>query len=129
MADPYVSSNQPCAVVEPTIFNSYVRSVVYHKPSKHFIAIIRNSSAVRYSTSTDFLTWNAPQTLLVSTSAQANYATVIDFDAGDYGDDNFDRIHDNGKSYLFYRKSIAYGHTRITRRKIEVTNYPADPPG
>lgn len=129
MGNPYTTSNLPCAVVQPSLFSSYVRSVTWHKPSRHYIAVFRDSSAVRYATSTDLLTWSAPQTLLVSTSAQATYPTVIDFDGGDWGDDNFDRIHDNGKTYLFYRKSIAWGHTRITRRLITVTNYAADPPG
>ena len=78
--------------------------------------------------STDLVNWSDGQNLLVSTSAQANYPVTIDFDGGDYGDSDFDRLYSNGKSYLFYRKSIASGHTRITRRKITVTNYPADPP-
>lgn len=129
MGNPYTTSNSPCAVVQPSLFTSNLRSVTWHKPSRHYVAVIRDSSAVRYATSTDLLTWSAPKTLLVSTSAQASYPTVIDFDGGDYGDDNFDRIHSNGKTYLFYRKSIASGHTRITRRLITVTNYPADPPG
>lgn len=129
MGNPYTTSNSPCAVVEPTIFSSSLRSVTWHKPSRHYIAVIRDASGVKYTTSTDLLSWSTPQILLVSTSAQANYPTVIDFDGGDYGDDNFDRIYSNGKTYLFYRKSIASGHTRITRRLITVTNYPADPPG
>ncbi len=129
MGNPYTTSNSPCAVVEPTIFSSSLRSVTWHKPSRHYIAVIRDASGVKYTTSTDLLSWSTPQMLLVSTSAQANYPTVIDFDGGDYGDDNFDRIYSNGKTYLFYRKSIASGHTRITRRLITVTNYPADPPG
>ncbi|QDX27407.1 hypothetical protein FPZ54_16275 [Sphingomonas suaedae] len=129
MKNPYSNTNSACALVQPSLFKSYLRSVVWHKPSRHYIAIIRNSSAVQYTTSTDLLTWSEPQSLLVSTSAQANYPVVIDFDGGDYGDSNFDRVYSNGKSYLFYRKSIASGHTRITRRKIAVTNYPADPPG
>lgn len=129
MKNPYSNTNSACATVQPSLFNSYVRSVVWHKPSRHYIAIIRNSSAVQYTTSTDLLTWSTPQTLLTSTSSEAVYPVVIDFDGGDYGDSNFDRVYSNGKTYLFYRKSIVSGHTRITRRKIAVTNYPADPPG
>lgn len=129
MGNPYTTSNSPCAVVQPSLFSFPLRSVTWHKPSRHYIAVFRDSSAVRYVTSTDLITWSAPQTLLVSISNQASYATVIDFDGGDHGDDNFDRIHDNGKTYLFYRKTIVDGHTRITRRLITVTNYAADPPG
>lgn len=128
MVNPNTGTNSPCTVVEPGMYKSYVRSVVWHKPSRHYIAIFRDSSAVRYATSTDLVNWSTAATLLTSTSAQANYPVVVDFDGGDWGDDNFDRIYDNGKSYIFYRKSIASGHTRITRRKIEVTNYAADPP-
>jgi hypothetical protein len=127
MVNPYTGTNSACAVVQPSLFNSYVRSVVWHKPSRHYIAFLRSSTAVQYSTSTDLLSWSSPQTLLTSTTAEANYPVLVDFDGGDWGDDNFDRLYDNGKSYLFYRKSIASGHTRITRRKIAVTNYAADP--
>ncbi|MFZ3485095.1 hypothetical protein [Sphingomonas sp. 3-13AW] len=129
MGNPYTTTNQPCAPVQPALFNTYVRSVVWHKPSKHYIAIFRDSTSVRYATSTDLLTWSAAQTLLTSSSSDAVYPVTIDFDGGDYGDDNFDRMYDNGKTFLFYRKSVAYGHTRITRRRINVTNYAADVPG
>ncbi|MGV1683897.1 hypothetical protein [Sphingopyxis sp. NJF-3] len=128
MRNPTVYTNSACAVVKPEMFKSYLRSVVWHKPSRHYIAFFRTSSAVQYATSTDLVNWSDGQNLLVSTSAQANYPVTIDFDGGDYGDSDFDRLYSNGKSYLFYRKSIASGHTRITRRKITVTNYPADPP-
>lgn len=128
MVNPYTGSNASCAVVSPNTFGSSLRSVQWHKPSRHYIAVFRDDDAVRYATSPDLLSWSSPKTLLVSTSAQANYATIIDFDGGDWGDHNFDRVYSNGKTYLFYRKSIEHGHTRITRRQIEVTNYPADPP-
>jgi hypothetical protein len=129
MSNPYTATNTPCAVVNPGTFQSYVRSVQWHKPSRHYIAIFRDQDGVHYATSPDLLTWNPSRTLLVSEPAAANYPVVIDFDGGDWGDDNFDRIHSNGRAYLFYRKSIASGHTQITRRKLDVTNYAADPPG
>jgi len=127
--NPYSNTNSPCTVVDPSSSNTNVRSVVWHKPSRHYIAIFRDASAVRYATSPDLLAWSTPQTLLVSTSEQAVYPVIIDLDGGDYGDDNFDRLYSNGNSFLFYRKSIEPGHTRITRRRIEVSNYPADVPG
>lgn len=129
MGNPYTTTNSTCAVVEPTIFSSYVRSVVWHKPSRHYVAIIRKSTGVYYSTSTDMLSWSTPTLLLTSTTDEAEYPVLVDFDGGDYGDDNFDRAYDNGKLYLFYRKKESTGAIRITRRKIDVTNYPADPPG
>lgn len=127
MKDPNSNTNTACAVVAPTMFNTYVRSVMWHKPSRHYIAIFRNSSAVRYATSTDMVNWSAGANLLTSTSSESNYPVIVDFDGGDWGDSNFDRLYDNGRSYLIYRKSVASGHTRITRRKIDVTNYAADP--
>lgn len=130
MGNPYSSNNNaPCAVVNPSTFNSRVYSVVWHKPSRHYIAVFRDSSAVRYATSTDLLTWNAPQSLLVSDSDQASYPVIIDLDGGDHGDDNFDRLYNNGDSFLFYRKSIESGHTQIRRRRIYVKNYVVDVPG
>jgi hypothetical protein len=130
MKNPYGNTNGTCAVVQPTLFNSYVRSVVWHKPSRHYIAIIRKSTGVYYATSPDLMTWSAASLLLTSTTDEAEYPVLADFDGGDYGDDNFDRAYDNGKLYLFYRKKDATtGNLRITRRKIDVTNYPADPPG
>lgn len=123
MGNPYAVTNSVCAVVNPGTFASSVRSVQWHEPSRHFIAVFRDGNGVRYATSRDLLTWNESRSLLVSDTAAANYPVIIDFDGGDLGDDNFDQIYSNGKTYLFYRKSIEYGHTRITRRKIDVTNY------
>lgn len=128
MSNPYSYTNSDCKVVDQLSATS-VQSVVWHKPSRHYIAIFRDSDAVLYASSPDLLTWSTPQNLLISTSAQASYPVIIDHDGGDYGDDNFDRLYSNGNSFLFYRKSIAPGHTRITRRRIEVINYPADFPG
>lgn len=129
MVNPYIATNNACAVVEPTIFNTYLRSVVWHKPSKHYVGIYRTADGVYYSTSTDLLTWSAGTLLLLSDSDAALYPVLIDFDGGDYGDDNFDRAHDNGKLYLFYRKKVAGVGIRTVRRKIDVTNYASDPPG
>ncbi|HEY9412421.1 MAG TPA: hypothetical protein VIP77_22775 [Jiangellaceae bacterium] len=129
LVDPYTGTNTPCAVVNATQFTSYVRSVQWHKPSRHYIAVFRDGAGIRYATSTDLLTWNDSLPLLTATRDEGDYPVIVDFDGGDWGDDNFDRIHDNGRSYLFYRKSFEAGHTRITRRLIEVTNYAADPPG
>ncbi|MDG2534237.1 hypothetical protein P6144_11295 [Sphingomonas sp. HITSZ_GF] len=129
MGNPYSNTNSACAVVQPGTFNTYVRSVVWHKPSRRYIAFFRSSAAVRYTTSTDLLTWSTPQNLLTSTTDQANYPVAIDLDGGDYGDSNFDRLYSNGKSYLFYRVSVASGHTQIARKRIVVSNYSADVPG
>lgn len=130
MQNPYFHSNGTCAVVQPTLFNSYVRSVVWHKPSRHYVAIIRKSTGVHYATSPDLMTWSAAASLLPSTTDEAEYPVLVDFDGGDYGDDNFDRAYDNGKLYLFFRtKDATTGNLRINRRKLDVTNYPADPPG
>lgn len=127
MVNPYTGTNSPCAVVNPATFTAPVRSLQWHEPSKHYVAIFRDGEGVWYATSTDLLTWNPAQLLLVSTTAEANYPVVIDFDGGGRGDDNFDRMYDNGKSYMFYRQSIEPGHTRIARRRLTVTNYDADP--
>lgn len=129
MRNPYVATNRPCAVVNPSVFQSSVRSIQWHEPSGHYIAIFRDGEGVKYATSRNLLNWNPPRTLLVSTKDTASYPVAIDFDGGDWGDHNFDRLYSNGKSYLYYRKTIESGHTRITRRAITVTNYPADLPG
>lgn len=128
MGNPYTTTNAPCAVVQPALFNTYVRSVVWHKPSRHYIAIYRiGATGVYWATSPDMLNWTQGGQLLASDSDAASYPVLIDFDGGDYGDDNFDRAYDNGKLYLFYRKKVS-GAVRITRRLVDVTNYPADPP-
>ncbi|MEV0797563.1 hypothetical protein AB0I34_07730 [Kribbella sp. NPDC050281] len=51
-----------------------------------------------------------------------------DFDGGDFGDDNFDRLYGNGKSYLFLRHQLSGGHSSLVRQKLSVDNYPADTP-
>ncbi|HVJ02849.1 MAG TPA: hypothetical protein VM662_11750 [Sphingomonas sp.] len=128
MGNPYTTTNSPCAVVQPALFNSYVRSVVWHKPSRHYIAIYRvGADGVYWATSPDMLNWTQGGRLLASDSDAASYPVLIDFDGGDYGDSNFDRAYDNGKLYLFYRKLVP-GAVRVTRRLVDVTNYPADPP-
>jgi hypothetical protein len=130
MGNPYTTTNSTCAVVQPTLFNTYVRSVVWHKPSKHYVAIYRKADGVYYTTSTDLLNWSASSLLLTSDSDAASYPVLVDFDGGDYGDDNFDRAYDNGKLYMFYRKkNTTNSNLRITRRKIDITNYSADAPG
>jgi hypothetical protein len=128
MGNPFTTMNSPCAVVNPTTFNTYVRSVEWHAASGYYVAVYRDAAGVRYATSTDLLHWNASQPLLTSTSSQANYPVILDFDSatsgiGD-GDDNFDQIYNGGKTYLFFRVSVASGHTRIDRQRIEVSNYP-----
>ncbi|MCW4461185.1 hypothetical protein OK349_05660 [Sphingomonas sp. BT-65] len=130
MGNPYTTTNSTCAVVQPTLFNTYVRSVVWHKPSRHYIAIYRvGADGVYWATSPDMLNWTQGGELLASDSDAASYPVLIDFDGGDWGDSNFDRAYDNGKLYLFYRKKIAgTNNIRITRRLVDVTNYPADPP-
>lgn len=124
MKNPYDpgTTNSPCTVIEPSIFNTYLRSVQWHEASGHYIGIYRRPDGVYYTTSTDLLNWNAPQLLLTSTTDEANYPVVIDFDGGDNGDDNFDTIYDAGNTYLYYGKVIGSGHTRITRRLIEVVS-------
>lgn len=130
MVNPYSATSTPCATVEPTLYDTYLRSVIWHKPSKHYISVLRKPDGVYYSTSTDLLSWSAATLLLQSDSDAASYPVLIDFDGGDYGDDNFDRAHDNGKLYLFYRKKLTSPATiRITRRKINISNYAADPSG
>lgn len=131
MTNPYpVNTNTTCAVVQPATLNTYVRSVIWHKPSRHYVGILRKADGVYYTTSTNMLSWSTPTLLLTADSDEANYPTMIDFDGGDWGDDNFDRAYDNGKLYLFYRKkNPANGNLRITRRKIDITNYSADAPG
>lgn len=129
MQDPTSHTNSACAVVKPTMFNTYVRSVVWHAPSRHYIAIFRNSSAVRYATSTDMVNWSAGADLLASTVGQVNYPVVIDFDSGGTDEETFDRLYGNGSAFLLYRESVVSGYTRINRRKLVVTNYDPDVPG
>jgi hypothetical protein len=126
MQNPYGAPNSPCAVVSPDVFQSYVRSIQWHAASQHYIAIFRDEGAVRYATSSNLLTWKGSAVLLTSTDSQASYPVIVDFDGGDLGDENFDSIHARGNTYLFYRKSIAPGHTRITRRALTISNYPVE---
>ena len=129
MGNPYeVSTNTGCKVVAPTMFKQPVRSVVYHKPSGYFIAFYRAADGVRYSTSTDLVNWNASRLLVAGDINVTNYQSVVDFDGGDFGDDNFDRLYDNGKAYLFVRHQLAGGHSSLVRQKLSVDNYPADAP-
>jgi len=131
MGNPYTTQTAPCAVVNPGTFNSYVRSVAWHAPSRHYVAVFRDSAGVRYATSPDLLTWNSSQPLLDGSSSQINYPVIVDLEAGFprvAGDDpNFDSIYDMGKIYLFFRTSVVSGHTRINRQRIEVANYHPEP--
>ncbi|MEZ0469879.1 hypothetical protein [Luteimonas salinilitoris] len=128
MNNPYISSTAPCAVVNPDAFKSYVRSVHWHPASRHYIAVFRDGNGVRYATSRDLVTWNASEPLLTSTSSQVNYPSLVDLDGGTPAvagnGHNFDVVHDLGRTYLYFRTSVAWGHTRINRQRIEVANYP-----
>ncbi|TWD79300.1 hypothetical protein FB561_0357 [Kribbella amoyensis] len=130
MANPYSPgvTNSPCHRVAAPMFQQPVRSVVYHKPSGYYLAFYRAGDGIRYSTSTDLVNWNFSQLLVPGTVDTANYQSVIDFDGGDYGDHNFDRLYDNGKAYLFLRQQLPDGHSRLVRQKLSVPNYPADTP-
>lgn len=128
MGDPYSNTNSSCAVVAPTRLSTNIRGVLWHKPSRHYVAVMTGSSAVRYLTSPDLITWSTVKTLHTIPSAQATYPVLIDFDGGDWGDVNFDRLYSNGNAYVVVRHSVATGHTRIVRRKLSVTNYAADVP-
>ncbi|GAB3064681.1 hypothetical protein [Stenotrophomonas tumulicola] len=123
MNNPYISTTAPCAVVNPGTFASYVRSIHWHAPSRHYIAVFRDGNGVRYATSRDLVNWNPSQPLLTSTSGQVNYPAVIDFDA-DGSDHNFGQVYGQGHTYLYFRTSVVSGHTRINRQKLDVTNYP-----
>ncbi len=134
--NPYTGTNPPCAVVDPANLPTTVRSVAWHKPSRHYVALYRRGDGIQYVTSPDLLHWSAPATLLVSTAEQASYPSLIDHDGGDYGDDNFDRLYfhtntsaPNGNTFLYYRKNPADGVTRLVRRRLKVLNYGPDVPG
>jgi hypothetical protein len=122
------TANVQCHVVEPGMFQQPVRSVVYHKPSGHYIAFYRAADGVRYATSTDLVNWNASFLLVPGDTDVVNYQSVIDFDGGDFGDDNFDRLYDNGKAYLFYRRTVAGGHSELLRQKLSIGNFGPDQP-
>jgi hypothetical protein len=127
--DPYAGQNAPCDVITG-LGGAYVRSVAWHRPSRHYVAAWRTPKAVVYSTSVDLITWNTPKTLLTSTWEQANYPTVVDLSGGDWGDDNFDRLYSAGSTWMFYRKDLPdWGHHRLVQRRIEVANYLPDTPG
>ncbi|SDU57419.1 GDSL-type esterase/lipase family protein [Jiangella alkaliphila] len=123
--DPYEGTNPPCAVLGTGGFTGPVRSVVWHETSGQYIAVFRDETAVRYSTSPDLVTWSAPRLLLTSTVDQANYPVVIDVAGAAHDDHDFDSIYDGGSAFLYYRKSPERGHTVITRRAIEVVVDPA----
>ncbi|WP_157988036.1 hypothetical protein, partial [Jiangella endophytica] len=63
MRNPYRFENEPCTVVNPSVFRSAVRTVVYHPESRHYIAFVTDAQGVQYATSRDLLTWNPPQLL------------------------------------------------------------------
>lgn len=128
MVNPYTGTNDECDVINGDTFDAPVRSVLWHEPSRHYIAVFRDSGGVRYATSTDLVSWSPSQQLLASTTDEAKYPVLIDFDGGGAGDPAFDRLHDDGDAYVVYRKTIESGHTRIVRRAITVSNYAADPP-
>lgn len=136
MNNPYISATAPCAVVNPgaAAFNAPLRSVHWHAPSRHYIAVYSISASlvegdhrisVRYATSPDLVHWNPSQQLMVSTSDGVGYPVILDHDsasslgAGDY---NFDTIYDQGRTYLYYRTRIVKGHTQIKRRLLQVSN-------
>lgn len=123
MNNPYISATAPCAVVNPGTFISYVRSVHWHAPSRHYIAVFRDGNGARYATSRDLVNWNPSLPLLASTSSQVNYVSIVDLDAN--GEDhNFGQVYGQGRTYLYFRTSVVSGHTRINRQRIEVANYP-----
>lgn len=128
MNNPYISDTAPCPVANAGTFKSYVRSVHWHPASKHYVAVFRDSAGVRYATSRDLVNWSASQSLFESTASGVNYPTLVDLDGGDSalaGDGHdFDVIHDGGRLYLYYRNSVAHGHTRIDRIAVDVANYP-----
>ncbi len=139
MQNPYIStsSTAPCAVVNPGEFDTPLRSVHWHAPSKHFIGIFRAKApssdgsrlvSVRYATSPDLIHWSPSASLFVGAADGVIYPAILDFDSasdlgGSAGDYNFDTIYDQGKIYLYYRTSVASGHTQIKRRLLEVSNY------
>jgi hypothetical protein len=126
MNNPYISGTAPCAVVNPLEFDTYVRSVHWHAPSGHFIAVFRDEDGVRYATSTDLIHWNPSQMLFVSNSNDVSYPVLLDFDSGSAagtGDYNFDSVYGLGRTYLFYRTHVATGHTQVKRRRIDIINY------
>ena len=127
MGNPYLTQTGPCVVVNPGTFKSYVRSVVWHASSRHYIAVFRDTNGVRYATSRDLLTWNPSAPLLTSNTTQVNYPVIVDLAAGFplfAGDDpNFDSVYGMGKTYLYFRTSVAWGHTRINRQRLDVANY------
>lgn len=135
MNNPYISATAPCAVVNPGAFDAPLRSVHWHAPSRHYIAIYRDTEKcqnctprafVYYTTSTDLIHWNPLQSLMTTSTANGiSYPVVLDHDsasslgAGDY---NFDTIYGQGRTYLYYRTRIAQGHTQIKRRLLQVSN-------
>ncbi|SDU77749.1 hypothetical protein [Jiangella alkaliphila] len=121
LRDPYRFSNQPCTVVNPSVFRSAVRTVVYHPESRHYIAFVTDSQGVKYATSRDLLTWNEPQ--LLSADQISGYPSVFDWDGGTGPGANFDLFTDGGRGYLYFRTSVAWGHTQINRLGLDVTNY------
>lgn len=105
MVNPYgPGTNQPCEVIS-TLPNVPIRSVSWHRPSRHYIAIMRTTAGgVVYATSRDMFTWNPPRTLYGVEAWEADYPSLIDLEGGDEGDPNFDRIYDTGQLWLYFRK-------------------------
>lgn len=96
MRNPYPdnSVNQPCdRISAETLPRQPLRSVVWHAPSRHYLAILRSSTHVQFATSRDLITWSEPQDFMPALACEANYPTIIDLAGGDYGDANFDRLY------------------------------------
>ncbi|WP_157988001.1 hypothetical protein [Jiangella endophytica] len=53
----------------------------------------------------------------------SGYPSVFDWDGGTGPGSNFDLFTDGGRGYLYFRTSVAYGHTQINRIALEITNY------
>lgn len=121
MRNPYLVDNEPCAVVNRAAFGSAVRTVVWHPESRHYIAFVTDSQGVKYVTSRDLLTWNPAQ--LLSADQISGYPSVFDWDGGTGPGANFDVFTDGGRGYLYFRTSVAYGHTQINRLGLDITNY------
>lgn len=148
--DAYKTGDRPddkgCVPVSPNALNNMVRTVLLHKPSGLFVAVMltagftretRDARGVYYSLSRDLLEWSRPQPLFIaptraevkrlsdgkSTARVAiDYPSVIDHASPG---DNFEFLA--GDPYLYYVEMPVVngkltGERQLVRRRLAIGN-------
>ncbi len=124
--NPYINKeNSPCATIT---MPGDVRSIVYHRPSRHYVAIVQTSKQWGFITSQNLIVWS-PMTKIIELDdvgaplkGGVSYPSVIDHFGGNTREKNFDTVYSDKRStYLYFRMNHpVYGHTMIGRKKISI---------